>query len=244
MQPSRTAHVLLWVVYALVGGVHLTAMLMQSEGLQRVTQSLLAPLLIGVVLTAVPRLSRTSSLLLLGLLSAWCGDFFSQLAPEQVEIISAIFFLGALVAYAGALAPLWRRSRDPMRIALAIPYGGVVIGLFVACADGAGPMLPLVAAYAVALAVTGLPLGRRERPDLDRRHPVPAVQLAAGDDLVPAGRRDRVQHRVGDAHLHRRPGAAGGGPAPRPAAAPLGLGAHGRRPRDPRELSLSPAGRG
>lgn len=154
MQPSRTAHVLLWVVYALVGGVHLTAMLMQSEGLQRVTQSLLAPLLIGVVLTAVPHLTRTSRLMLIGLLFAWCGDFFSQIAPEQVETISALFFLGALVAYSCALAPLWRRNRDPMRIALAIPYGGVVIGLFVACADGAGPMLPLVAAYALALAAT------------------------------------------------------------------------------------------
>ncbi|WP_341854645.1 lysoplasmalogenase family protein [Brachybacterium sp. GPGPB12] len=67
-------------------------------------------------------------------------------------MLAVVGFLGALICYSAALVPLWTRSRDSMRIALAIPYGAVVIGLFVACADGAGSLSPMVAAYAVALA--------------------------------------------------------------------------------------------
>ena len=152
MPPFRTAHVTLWVAYALTALVHLGALLAESEMLQRSTQTLFAPLLLGVLLTAVPRLSRTGVLLIIGLGFAALGDTLSQLAPQAVQQISPVCFLVALIFYAAALLPLWKRNRDPMRIALAIPYGGVVIGLFVAFADNAGPMLPLVAAYAVALA--------------------------------------------------------------------------------------------
>lgn len=142
----------LWVAYALTALIHLGALLAESEMLQRSTQALFAPLLLGVLLTAVPRLSRTAVLLVIGLGFAGLGDTLSQLAPNAVLQISAVCFLVALIFYAAALLPLWNRNRDPLRIALAIPYGGVVIGLFVAFADNAGPMLPLVAAYAVALA--------------------------------------------------------------------------------------------
>src|SRR5699024_10100710 len=97
-------------------------------------------------------MSRTVVLILVGLGCATLGDTLSQLNPGAVQQISAAFFLLALIFYAATLLPLWNRNRDPMRIALAIPYGGVVIGLFVAFADDAGGMLPLVAAYAVTLA--------------------------------------------------------------------------------------------
>ncbi|MGO1975567.1 lysoplasmalogenase family protein [Brachybacterium tyrofermentans] len=148
----RSLHLALWGVYALVLAVHIWALLTGAEMIQRSTQPLFAPLLIAALVTALPRRTRTSTLTLLGLLFAWAGDSLSQLAPENVQLISVLCFLLALVCYATALAPLWNRTRDPMRIALAIPYGGVVIGLFVACADGSGPLLPAVAAYAVALA--------------------------------------------------------------------------------------------
>ncbi|WP_193105660.1 lysoplasmalogenase family protein [Brachybacterium sp. FME24] len=152
MPPIRTIHVALWMTYALLVTVHLSALLAGVEVIQRTSQPLFAPLLIAVLLTAIPHRTRTSTLVVAGLLFAWAGDSLSQLAPEAVELISVLCFLAALVCYAAALAPLWHRSRDPLRIALAIPYGGVVIGLFVACADGAGPLLPAVAAYALALA--------------------------------------------------------------------------------------------
>src|SRR5699024_2856315 len=83
---------------------------------------------------AAPRLSRTTPLLGGGLRWAWAGDTLGQLLPGAVQTATVAGFLGALIFYAAALAPLWARSRDAMRIALAIPYGAVVVGLFVACA--------------------------------------------------------------------------------------------------------------
>lgn len=152
MPPIRSVHLLLWALYALTVIVHLGAVMMEADVAQRLTQPLFAPILIAVLLTAAPQRSRTTTLLLGGLLCAWAGDTLGQLMPGAVQLLTVFGFLGALVFYSAALAPIWARSRDAMRIALAIPYAGVVIGLFVACADGAGPLLPGVAAYAVALA--------------------------------------------------------------------------------------------
>ena len=145
---------LLWGAYALIGVIHVVAVAAGAEMVQRVSQPLLAPVLAAAVLTAAPRMQRTTLLTLGGLLAAWMGDTLGQLAPGPIHQISPLSCLVALVCYAAALLPQWARSRDPMRLALAIPYGGVVIGLFVACADGAGSQLPLVAAYAVILGIT------------------------------------------------------------------------------------------
>lgn len=152
MPPIRSVHVALWAVYALTVLVHIIGMMAETDLVQRVTQPLFAPLLIAVLLTAAPRSSRTTTLLLGGLLCAWAGDSLGQVLPGAIQMLNVSGFLLALIFYSAALAPLWARSRDPLRIALAIPYAGVVIGLFVACADSAGELLPGVAAYAVALA--------------------------------------------------------------------------------------------
>lgn len=150
--PIRSVHLALWGAYALTVLVHLGAVLAEAEAVRRATQPLFAPLLMALLLTAVPHRSRTALLLMGGLLCAWTGDTVGQLVPDLAQAVTVGGFLGTLILYSAALAPLWVRSRDALRIALAIPYGGVVIGLFVACADGAGPLLPAVAAYAVALA--------------------------------------------------------------------------------------------
>lgn len=152
MPPIRSVHHALWVAYALAAAVNIGAVAADSEMLRRISQPLFAPLLLAVLLTAAPQRSRTTTLLTAGLLCAWAGDALGQLLPQRMQLVTALGFLGALIFYAAALAPLWARSRDPLRIALAIPYGAVVVGLFVACADGAGPLLWVVAAYAVALA--------------------------------------------------------------------------------------------
>ena len=152
MSTIRSAHRALWGVYALLAVTHLGALLGDGEMLARLTQPLFAPVLIAVLLTAAPHLSRATVLMLGGLACAWLGDSIGQLPVPGGEMLAILCFLGALLCYSAVLAPLWTRSRDPMRIALAIPYAGVVIGLFVACADGAGTLLPVVAAYAVALA--------------------------------------------------------------------------------------------
>ncbi|ATG52888.1 hypothetical protein CFK38_16185 [Brachybacterium vulturis] len=153
MPPIRSVHVALWAAYALAAMVNIGAVMADAEMARRLSQPLFAPLLLAVLLTAAPHRSRTTTLLIGGLLCAWAGDSLGQLLPQSAQLVTAAGFLGALIFYAAALAPLWARTRDAMRIALAIPYGAVVIGLFVACADGAGPLLVVVAAYAVALAV-------------------------------------------------------------------------------------------
>lgn len=152
MSTFRSAHRALWGAYALLAVVHLGAILAGSDLIGRITQPMFAPLLIAAVLTAAPHRSRTTGLLIGGLACAWIGDSVGQIPVEGSGMLAVVGFLGALICYSAALVPLWVRSRDPMRIALAIPYGAVVIGLFVACADGAGTLLPVVAAYAVALA--------------------------------------------------------------------------------------------
>lgn len=152
MSTIRSAHLALWGVYALTGLTHLGALLADASLVARITQPMFAPLLIAILVTAAPQRSRTTSLLLGGLTCAWIGDTIGQVPVANAGLLAIVGFLGALIFYAAALAPLWVRSRDPMRLALAIPYGAVVIGLFVACADGAGELLPMVAAYAVALA--------------------------------------------------------------------------------------------
>lgn len=144
---------MLWALYALVAMTHLASMLGGAELLQRATQPMLAPVLLAAVLTAAPRLNRATMLIVLALLCAWVGDTLGQVAPGAMREISVVSFGLALICYAVVLAPLMIRRRDPLRLALAIPYAGVVIGLFVACADGAGPMLPLVGLYALAVAV-------------------------------------------------------------------------------------------
>lgn len=152
MNPSRSLHLAAWVAYAVVGILHLGSLVSDLGALQRATQPLFAPLLLVALLSAAPRLSRSTRFVVLGLLSAWAGDTLGQLAPAAVQQLAVIFFLITLICYSIAMAPLWRRSRDGLRMALAIPYGAVVVGLFLACADGAGSSLPLFAAYAVALA--------------------------------------------------------------------------------------------
>lgn len=152
MPPIRSVHLALWGAYALTAALNVGGVLAEADMLKRLTQPLFAPLLLAVLLTAASHRSRTTSFLVAGLLCAWAGDTLGQLLPQAVQLVTVLGFLGALVFYSLALAPLWARSRDAMRIALAIPYGAVVVGLFVACADGAGSLLVVVAAYALALA--------------------------------------------------------------------------------------------
>lgn len=140
-------------MYALLMVLHLGSIIGSAETLQRLTQPLFAPLLLAALLTAVTRVDRTTVMLAIGLLAATAGDSTGQIFPAQQREITVVTFLVSMCCYSAALLPLWRRHRDGLRIALAIPYGAVVIGLFVACADGAGDMMPVLAVYAVALAV-------------------------------------------------------------------------------------------
>ncbi|MBM7499484.1 putative membrane protein YhhN [Brachybacterium muris] len=152
MPPRRVPQFVLWGIYALVVLVHLGSLLAGGGMVQRVTQPMFALLLMAIILVSAPLRNRTVALIIAGLFFAWLGDTLPPFLPDALRPGAVVMFLMALVLYCVALAPLWARNRDPLRLALAIPYAGVVIGLFVACADGAGEMMPLVALYAIVLA--------------------------------------------------------------------------------------------
>lgn len=139
-----------WVLYALLATVILVALLTDAGGLQRVAQALAAPALLLVLLSAVPLRTRTAQLTALALLLAGFGDQIPAFTT-QPRAVAAGFFLAALTVYAVALAPLWWRGLDALRLLLVVPYGAVLLGLFLACAGGAGPLLPLLIPYSLAL---------------------------------------------------------------------------------------------
>ncbi|MGY5764215.1 lysoplasmalogenase family protein [Brachybacterium sp. DNPG3] len=153
MPSSRTVHTTLWVAYALTALIHVGAIVGGADLLRNSSQTLFAPLLLGILLTAAPRITRSVALLSAGLVCSFIGDTAGQITGANgAQAVTVLSFLVTLACYAAAMLPVWLRRRDPMRMALAIPYGAVVIGLFVACRDGAAGMLPLVALYAVVLA--------------------------------------------------------------------------------------------
>lgn len=152
MPPKRVPQLVLWGTYALVVLIHLGSLVTGTEMVQRVTQPMFGLLLMAIVLVTSQLRHRTVALVTVGLFFAWLGDTLPPFLPNGLRPGAVVMFLVALVLYCVALAPLWARNREPLRLALAIPYAGVVLGLFVACADGAGEMAPLVALYAIVLA--------------------------------------------------------------------------------------------
>jgi hypothetical protein len=148
---SRRTHAAAWAVYLVAAIVHLGALAVDAEILARATKALLAPMLIVVVLSALPLHQRTARRLTLALSLAFLGDVVPGFTPWTHGAASVLFLL-ALIVYAITLAPHWVRELDGLHLLLAIPYGGVVIGLFLACAGGAGPPLPLLVVYALVLA--------------------------------------------------------------------------------------------
>lgn len=143
-----------WIAFALTAIVQLVALWTGLGTVAAATQPLIAPLLLVVLISRTRTSSRTLVLTVVALVLSWCGDTFPKLDPGESRMLAAGLFLAALIVYCVALGPLWWRSRDRYRMLLAIPYGGVVIGLFLACVDGVGPMLPIAVLYALALATT------------------------------------------------------------------------------------------
>ncbi len=126
MPSLRTVHATLWVAYALTALIHIGALIGGGADLIRnSSQALFAPLLLGVLLTAAPRLNRTVILLSAGLVTSLAGgDTAGQITGGVTgpQSITVVCFLVTLVCYALAmLPPLWIRHRDPLRAALAIP---------------------------------------------------------------------------------------------------------------------------
>lgn len=143
---------------------HLIAQLLDLTWIADPTQVLLMPLLAAALLLGAPApRGRLVRLVLVGLGFSWLGDAVPRLLDGQSGFLVMLGgFLIAQVLYAVAFWPFRRRS-VLARPALVLPYLVAAVMIIVACAPGAGPMLPAVAVYAaaiVAMAVLATGLGR------------------------------------------------------------------------------------
>lgn len=141
-----------WAAFAVLAAVDLVGLATAHEGLVRVAQPLATTALLLAYAMSVRAWGATTVLAGVGVLVAWGGDTLPPFLPASGRLTASLFFLVAMLAYAIALGPLWVRSRDSLRMLLAIPYASVVIGLFVACRDGAGDLAGPVGLYALLLA--------------------------------------------------------------------------------------------
>lgn len=148
---SRRTHAAAWAVYIVAAVLHMIALVTNTGALALATKALLAPALIVAVLSALSLTQRMAKRLTFALALAFLADIAPGFTPWAHGATSVLFLL-ALVVYAATLAPYWLRELDGLHLLLAIPYGGVVIGLFLACAGGAGSLLPLLVVYALVLA--------------------------------------------------------------------------------------------
>lgn len=154
MPRSQLVHHAAWAVFGVLVTVHVIAMATGAHGVTEVTQPMASPLLLLALLSASARADRTTVLVAGALLCSWCGDLLPLLVPlAEPRLIPAASFLGALVFFCLALAPLWARTRDRMKLVLAIPYGAIVVGLYAAFTKGAAELMPILAPYAVLLAL-------------------------------------------------------------------------------------------
>lgn len=152
------------VALAAVSLVHLLAQATGHHAAAGGTQMLLMPLLAAWLWTATtaPR-GRLVSLVLVALGFSWLGDSVPRLlegTPRFLAMLGA--FLVAQLLYAAAFWPARRRSLLA-RPVLALPYFAVAVLITVACAPGAGFLIPAVAVYAAtitAMAVLASGLGR------------------------------------------------------------------------------------
>lgn len=142
-----------WVVFALAGVVNVVALYSQHPTFAETVKPLATAGLLAAFIAAVTTWSPTLVMTAVAIGMSWIGDTLPRLMPASAQLMTALAFMAALIAYSIALVPMWFRARDGLRILLAIPYAGVVIGLFVACADGAGNLWFAMLVYAIALAV-------------------------------------------------------------------------------------------
>lgn len=151
--PPRTLiGIAAWVGFGLFAAANLYGLMAEQTGLCRIAQPLAAAFLLLAFVASVRTWSTTTVLATVGVALAWIGDTLPPHLPVDTRLGSALAFGLAMVAYAAALWPLWLQVRDSLRMLMAVPYAGVVIGLYIACFDGAGDLAVPVLLYAVALA--------------------------------------------------------------------------------------------
>ncbi|MGN7247556.1 lysoplasmalogenase family protein [Janibacter anophelis] len=169
---------------AVVTLVHLGAQAVAPGGvLADVTQVLLMPALAWLLLTTTPTpRSRLVKLALLALGLSWLGDTLPRFAEDGSQLGFGLMlgcFLLAQLAYVAALLPFVERSIWHTRRALVAPYLALLVVLVGVTAGGAGPLLPAVAIYGIAI-VTMAVLAT----GLDRVATIGALVFVVSDSLI------------------------------------------------------------
>ncbi|MDM8085441.1 lysoplasmalogenase [Cellulomonas cellasea] len=141
------------LVFGLVAAVHLVSQVAGALDVANVTQWLLMPTLVPVLLVLMPApLDRRARLVLVGLGLSWLGDSAPDLADGSTAfLVMVAFFMLAQVAYVVAFAPDWRGSPLLRRPWLLAPYALLFVSLVAACAPAAGTLLAPVVVYGLLL---------------------------------------------------------------------------------------------
>lgn len=140
-------------LFLFVAATHLSAQLLDLEGLASASQVLLMPLLAAVLWRSsrAPR-SRLVRLTLVALGFSWLGDTAPRLSEGDTAFLLMVgFFLVAQVTYIVAFWPWRRESVAGRRRQWVVPYVVAVAALIVACVPHAGALLVPVLAYGLVL---------------------------------------------------------------------------------------------
>lgn len=139
---------------AVVTVVHLATQLVGTRGLlDDVTQGLLMPLLALTLWLAVrPVRNRLVVGTLVALGFSFLGDVGPDLVPDDLAFLVMVgFFLVAQVVYVVTFWSWRRRSVAGRSPWLLLPYAVVLVGLVLACREGAGTLLVPVVVYGLAI---------------------------------------------------------------------------------------------
>lgn len=151
--------------FVVVALVQVSAEWVGADGVARVAQWALMPVLAGTLVSATrwPR-GHLVTWVLVALGFSWLGDLLPSFVGDDASFLVMVgFFLLAQVAFVVAFAPDARRSVLHRRPVLLLPYAAVLVGMVGACAGGAGDLLVPVAVYGgclTAMAVLSTGVGR------------------------------------------------------------------------------------
>lgn len=144
--------------YGLLAVTNVVAVGRTHETLSNLTQWLLMPTLVVVLLTLAPRgrrplpRLRTATLVALGF--SWLGDLLPDLVPQSASFLAMVgAFLLAQLAFIVGFLPFRRQSILTRRRGLVAAYAVAFVGLVLACAGGAGSLLVPVVVYGATLTV-------------------------------------------------------------------------------------------
>lgn len=144
--PARSWQVALGIVVL----AHLTGQWLGAQTLISGSKVLIVPALAGMVWSAavLPRRAATTYTYAAALGFSWLGDWLPSVTADRDFAVMVVCFLIAQVCFITTYALMSRRAPSWWAV---VTYAAVFAALFLACARGAGDLLPLVAVYGLVL---------------------------------------------------------------------------------------------